>query len=136
MIRELLESGGVLFRRFTGRQQSEIARVAAIRVDICQLTKYIDLQGLRELVRDEFPDPSQIVNAWHSPQSLFRNGLQALLHTLLSVKGDHSCQLQVSPQHSDGFEIVTRLEEPCLCDGFHSSTPSLTTSRENALPIS
>ena len=76
MIGKRLESGGILFRRFAGGEQSEIAGVAAIRMNIRLL------------------------------------------------------------QHSDGLEIVTCLDKPSLCDGFHNSTPSLTTSRENALPIS
>jgi hypothetical protein len=72
MIGELLESDGVLFRRFAGGDQSEIARVATIRVDVRQLAKHVDIQRSGELVHDEFPEPSQIVNPRHSPKPLFR----------------------------------------------------------------
>jgi hypothetical protein len=88
------------------------------------------------MVGDNLPESSQIMDSRYSPGPLFRDGLQALLHALLGMKGDYSCQLRISPQSADGIKVLPRLDEPCLRDRLHTSTPSLATSFEKALPKS
>jgi hypothetical protein len=120
---KLLKPRRVLLGRFAGGHQSQISGVPGIGVDVRQLTQQIDIEGLMELVRDSFPESSQIVDSGHIPFAFFPHGLEALLDALLGMKRNNPRQVRISSQSTDRIEVFTRLDEPCFRNGLHTSTP-------------